>query len=616
MGDSAGRVNQQPPGSRKPLRLWPGAIAVALQWLVMFGLPVFFPEQGGAAILAGVAGALVVLLWWIVFSRAPWLERGGAVAIMVGGVAVTSRLVHASIANGMMGFMLYVYVAPILSLALVAWAAASRRLSTTARRASMAGALLLGCGALTLVRTDGITGDAIADFEWRWTPTAEQRLLARTSENMPPSRPAPADNAPRTIPPSTESTAIPAQPVPAISDAAAALGEHGPMRVEWPGFRGPARDSVVRGAKIETDWAGHPPKELWRRSIGPGWSSFAVAGERLFTQEQRGADEIVSAYDLRSGEPVWTHRDAARFWESNAGAGPRATPTIDNGRVYTLGATGILNALDIRDGRVLWSRNAATDTGATIPDWGIASSPLALGDIVVAATAGSLAAYDTATGNLRWLGPKEGWGYSSPHAATIDGVEQIVLVNGPGAIGVSPADGGVLWSYKWAGDSIVQPAILSGGDVLIGSGSGLADQTGMVRVSVTHEGSQWTAKERWTSSALKAYFNDFVVHEGHAFGFDGSILACIDLEDGARKWKGGRYGHGQLILLPDQDLLVVLSEGGELALVSAARDKFTELARVSVLEGKTWNHPVLVGDVLLVRNGEQMGAFRLPVSRR
>ena len=260
---------------------------------------------------------------------------------------------------------------------------------------------------------------------------------------------------------------------------------------------------------------------------------------------------------------------------------------------------------------MLWSRNAVTDTGATIPDWGIASSPLALGDIVVAATAGSLAAYDAATGNLRWLGPKGGWGYSSPHAATIDGVEQIVLVNGPGAIGVSPADGGVLWNYSWAGDSIVQPAVLPGGDLLIGSGSGLADKTGMARVSIAHEGPLWTVKQRWTSSALKAYFNDFVVHDGHAFGFDGSILACIDLEDGARKWKGGRYGHGQLILLPDQDLLVVLSESGELALVSAAPDKFTELARVSVLEGKTWNHPVLVGDVLLVRNGRTDGGIQV-----
>ena len=603
MGDSAGRVNQQPREPRKPLRLWPGVVAVALQWLLMFAFPVFFPEQGGIAIVAGVGGALIVLLWWIFFSRAPWLERIAAIALMVGAVAVTSRLVHESIANGMMGFMLYVYAAPLLTLALVAWAVASGRLSGPARRASMAGALLLGCGALTLVRTDGLTGDAISDFEWRWTPTAEQRLLARTAENPSPSRPAPADDAPGPIPPSVEGTVTPAQPATAITDAAPALGEHGLMRVEWPGFRGSARDSVVRGARIETDWASNPPKELWRRPIGPGWSSFAVADDRLFTQEQRGEDEIVSAYDLRTGEPVWTHRDAARFWESNAGAGPRATPTIDSGRVYTLGGTGILNALDIRDGRALWSRNAATDTGATIPDWGIASSPLALGDIVVAATAGSLAAYDAATGNLRWLGPKGGWGYSSPHAATIDGVAQIVLVNGPGAIGVSPADGGVLWNYKWAGDSIVQPAILAGGDLLIGSGSGLADKTGMVRVSIMHEGPQWTAKERWTSSTLKAYF-------------DGSILACIDLEDGARKWKGGRYGHGQLILLPDQDLLVVLSESGELALVSATPDRFTELARISVLEGKTWNHPVLAGDVLLVRNGEQMAAFRLPVPQR
>jgi hypothetical protein len=599
----------------RKLRLWPGVLAVTLQWLTMFGLPVFLPEQGGTAILAGVAGALVVLPWWILFSRAPWLERIGAVAMMVPAVAVTSRLVHESIANGMMGFMLYVYAAPLLTLALVAWAVASRHASTPARHASMACAMFLGCGSLTLVRTDGITGDAISDFEWRWTPTAEQKLLARTTENPSPTRPAAADAAPETVPPSVESTVIPAQPATAITEAAPAPSEHGLMRVEWPGFRGPMRDSVVLGVTIETDWSSNPPKELWRRPIGPGWSSFAVSTGRLFTQEQRGEDEVVSAYDLKSGEPVWTHRDAARFWESNAGPGPRATPTIDNGRVYTLGATGILNALDIRDGRVLWSRNAATDTGARIPDWGIASSPLAVGDIVVAATAGSLAAYEASTGNLRWLGPKGGWGYSSPHAATIDGIEQIVLVNGPGAIGVSPPDGVVLWKYAWAGDSIVQPAVLAGGDLLIGSGSGLADKTGMVRVGVTHDGPQWTLKERWTSSALKAYFNDFVVHEGHAFGFDGSILACIDLEDGARKWKGGRYGHGQLILLADQDLLIVLSEGGELALVSAAPDKFTELARVSVLEGKTWNHPVLAGDLLLVRNGEQMAAFRLPVPR-
>jgi outer membrane protein assembly factor BamB len=200
--------------------------------------------------------------------------------------------------------------------------------------------------------------------------------------------------------------------------------------------------------------------------------------------------------------------------------------------------------------------------------------------------------------------------------STIDGVAQIVLVNGPGAIGVAPSDGTVLWEHAWGGDSIVQPAVLAGGDLLIGSGSGLAANTGMLRVTVAHEPGGWFVKERWTSAGLKPYFNDFVVHQGHAFGFDGSILACIDLEDGKRKWKGGRYGHGQLVLLPDQNLLLVLSEDGELALVSATPDKFTELARVPAIEGKTWNHPVLVGDVLLVRNGEEMAAFRLALAGR
>ena len=192
-----------------------------------------------------------------------------------------------------------------------------------------------------------------------------------------------------------------------------------------------------------------------------------------------------------------------------------------------------------------------------------------------------------------------------------------MLVNGPGAIGVAPSDGTVLWKHEWAGDSIVQPAVLAGGDLLIGSGSGLAANTGMLRrqPSRTSRPGGWIVKERWTSAGLKPYFNDFVVHKGHAFGFDGSILACIDLEDGTRKWKGGRYGHGQLVLLPDQNLLLVLSEDGELALVSATPDKFTEIARVPALEGKTWNHPVLVGDVLLVRNGEEMAAFRLPLAR-
>ncbi len=368
--------------------------------------------------------------------------------------------------------------------------------------------------------------------------------------------------------------------------------------------------------RIETDWSQKPPVELWRRPIGPGWSSFAVHGDLVYTQEQRGDDEVVSCYRLTTGEPVWRHRDAVRFWESNGGAGPRATPTLSNGRVYTFGATGLLNALDAGNGAVVWSRNAAADTGVEIPGWGFASSPLVVNDVVIVAASGRLAAYDVRTGHPRWFGPTGGGGYSSPHLATIDGVPQVLLMRGSRTISVAPADGSLLWEHSWQpGVSIVQPALAADGDVLIAAGDAMGGN-GVRRIAVKHGSGGWTVDERWTSNGLKPYFNDFVVHKGHAFGFDGNILASIDLEDGKRDWKGGRYGHGQLVLLADQDFLLVLSEEGELALGRAASDKFTELARFPALEGKTWNHPVLVRDVLLVRNGEEMAAFRLALAGR
>jgi outer membrane protein assembly factor BamB len=316
---------------------------------------------------------------------------------------------------------------------------------------------------------------------------------------------------------------------------------------------------------------------------------------------------------LTTGKPVWKHSDAARFWESNAGPGPRATPTLSNGRVYTFGATGIVNALDARSGAAVWTRNAGSDTGVKVPDWAFASSPLVIGDMVVVAAAGKLAAYDVSTGEPRWFGPKGGSGYSSPHLVTIDGVEQILLISGHGATSVAPGDGTRLWEFALPPSApIVQPAIIADGDFLISEGEG----QGMHRIAVAHGPGGWAIEERWKSIGLKPYFSDFVVHKGHAYGFDGSILASIDLKDGKRAWKGGRYGAGQLILLPDQDVLLVLSEEGELALVAAAPDKFTELARRPAIEGKTWNHPVLAGDVLLVRNGLEMAAFRMSLARR
>lgn len=610
----------------KPLRLWPGVVIAIVLAMVRYGVPLIAPNAevfsfplGAIATIGGLLGGLAILVWWLGFSRAPWLERIGAILLMIVAVWATRLFTHASIQGGMMGLMLVIYALPILSLALVAWAVATQRLANGVRRVALVATLLLACVPWLAVRTAGVMGSG-SEFHWRWTPTPEERLLAQANDEPKP-LPAATSVAPVASVATPEVTPSPgATPSPAVS-ASASPAPTAPAIVakpaEWPGFRGSRRDGVARGVQIKTDWAAAPPVELWRKPIGPGWSSFAVQGEHLFTQEQRGEEEIVGCYKLSTGEPVWRHKDAVRFWESNAGAGPRATPTLHNGRVYSFGATGLLNALDAANGKVVWSRNAATDTSKKVPEWGFASSPLIVDDVVIVAVSGTLAAYELATGKPRWTGPTQLGSYSSPHQVTINGVTQIVLLSASGAASVAPADGKLLWAHEWqgGGTTIVQPALTAEGDIVINA-LATAGGLGTRRLHVSQAAGAWKVEERWTSNGLKPYFNDFVIHKGHAFGFDGSILSAINLEDGKRKWKGGRYGNGQLVLLPDQDLLLVLSEEGELALVSATTDQFKELARFPALEGKTWNHPVLVGDRLLVRNGEQMAAFRLPVADR
>jgi outer membrane protein assembly factor BamB len=618
------------PTDRKPLRLWPGVAAVVAQWLLWYVLPIVAPDAGLVGMFGGALCAPALLVWWLFFSRARWSERVGAILFMIVAMLATKRIVHESIAGAGMGMLLYIATIPGLCLALVGWAVATRRLPDGVRPVSLAAAILLACAPWTLLRTGGIIAGGGSDYHWRWTATPEQRLLAQADDEpgTPPTTPSPAESPDK--PPagqaSSEPAAAPARaqnsekraPAPAAEESGPPAADRTAARTEpeWPGFRGPGRDGIVHGVTITTDWSQSPPVQLWRRPIGPGWSSFAVQADRLYTQEQRGEDEIVAAYKVSNGEPVWRHRDRVRFWESNGGAGPRATPTLSGRRVYAFGATGILNALDARSGAVLWTRNVASDTGRRVPDWGFASSPLVVADVVIVAASGTLAAYDVSTGKPRWFGPQHGGSYSSPHPLTIDGVTQILLLNGAGATSVAPADGKVLWEYSWPGNTtIVQPAQMTDRDLLI-STTAATGGNGIRRLAIEHGSGGWSVEERWSSTGLKPYFNDYVIHKGHAFGFDGSILACIDLEDGRRTWKGGRYGNGQLVLLSEQDVLLVVSEDGELALVKASPDGFTELARFPALEGKTWNHPVLVGDRLLIRNGEEMAAFRLPLARR
>jgi outer membrane protein assembly factor BamB len=597
-----------------PLRLWPGVVAAILLCVLRYGVPLVFPDAFVIGLLGAVVCAVAILVWWVFFSRAPWVDRIGAILVILVVFLLTKPLLHKSIAGGMMGMMYPIYaLPPVLAPVFVVSAALTRRFSDGLRRATMVAAIVLACGVWLLFRTDGIIGSG-SQVTWRWTKTAEERLLAK-GEEIAPEKPkesvtppaAPAGSDERVAPHAAADRPAPLTPPPSLRAKDA----------EWPGFRGPNRDSAIDGVRIDSDWTTSPPVQLWRRQIGPGWSSFAVSGDVLYTQEQRGESEEVAAYRVSTGHPVWRHRDPVRFWESNGGPGPRATPTINNDRIYTFGATGILNALDADTGARLWSHNVATDAEKAVPMWGFASSPLVINDLVIVAASGRLAAYDAATGKRRWLGPPRPGSYSSPHPFTADGVQQILLLSAAGVTSVSPADGALLWEQEWdgGGTTIVQPALTGDGDLLINAIAATGG-LGLRRLNVTHGSNGWNVTERWTSSGLKPYFNDFVVHKGHAFGFDGNILSCIDLSDGHRSWKGGRYGNGQLVLLADEDLLLVLSEEGELALVKATSDQFTEVARFKAIEGKTWNHPVLIRDTLLVRNGEEMAAFKLALERR
>ena len=324
------QVASNEPTQRKPLRLWPGIVAVILQWLLRFGLPLVIPGDSinQISMIGGLLFGLVILVWWAFFSRAPILERWGAIVLMILLLIPTNNVLDKSIATSMMGMMFILYSIPVLCLTFVIWAVATNHLSDKVRRVTMGLTILLSVGVWVLLRTNGMTGDGRQDFAWRWTNTAEERLLSQASDDS-----------------STHTSEIVA------SNTA----------IEWPGFRGVNRDGIIHGIKIKTNWAATPPVMMWRKPIGPGCSSFAVHGGIFYTQEQRGEEEMVSCYSLSTGQPLWKHSDKIRFYEAHAGPGPRSTPTLVGRKVYTLGATGILNVLDAGSGAVIWSRNAATD---------------------------------------------------------------------------------------------------------------------------------------------------------------------------------------------------------------------------------------------------------------
>jgi len=382
----------------------------------------------------------------------------------------------------------------------------------------------------------------------------------------------------------------------------------------YPQFLGPERNGKIRETRLDTDWSARPPKQLWKQPIGEGASSFAVVGNSAVTQEQRGDDEMVVCYDLKSGKIRWQHSDKVRF-DSEAfvgGIGPRATPTISENRVYTLGATGLLNCMDLKDGKLIWGKNILNENSALIKEWGMAGSPLVLDSLVVVSAGGtdarSLVAYHKDSGEKIWSAGNDRAGYSSPLIATIAGVRQILIFNWEHVVAHDPGSGKILWKFPWTGDTqrVAQPVVLPEGRVFITSGYGVGSK--LIRINRGSDG-RLSPTLLWESNRMKAKFSNVIAVGEFIYGLDDGILACIDLREGKRQWKS--YGHGQMILV--DNLLLITTEKGDVVLVEPNSQEHKELARFTAIKGKTWNNPALAGPYLLVRNSQEAACYELPV---
>jgi outer membrane protein assembly factor BamB len=393
--------------------------------------------------------------------------------------------------------------------------------------------------------------------------------------------------------------------------AAAAKVEAPVVTAPWPGFYGPNRDGHYTEGPILTAWPAKGLTQIWKRPIGGGYASMAVAEGKVFTIEQRRDEEVLAAYDFGKGRELWTVAWKAFFQETMGGDGPRATPTYDFGRVYALGATGEFRCVRATDGKVLWSKNILTENGTPNINWGMAASPLVVDDQVIVLPGGtsgkSVVSYDKVTGERKWGALDDRAAYTAPIVATLAGQRQLIVVTAARAVGLT-LDGKLLWEFPWKTDYDVNSAlpVIAGPDqVILSAGY----DHGAALVQIAREGDGFRATQVWFSKAMKNKFETSMLKDGVLYGLDEGILAAVDAATGQRKWKGGRYGYGQVLLAGDY--LVVTTETGEVVLVKANPEKLEEIARFEALSGKTWNVPAMADGRLLVRNQTEMACYQI-----
>jgi outer membrane protein assembly factor BamB len=413
---------------------------------------------------------------------------------------------------------------------------------------------------------------------------------------------------------------------------------------DYPRFLGNGYWAEVKDVALDSNWQERPPQEVWRREIGAGWSSFAIVGNYAVTQEQRGEQELVTCYRVTDGSPVWVHSDTVRFDPGATGSlgriGPRATPTVAGNRIVTQGATGLVNCLDAKTGKALWSRDTIAESGAVLPVWGKSGSPLVVDNLVIVSVGApsaedvakakskgkkiktSLTAYDLETGRQKWSSGSRRASYASPILATFAGERQIISVNEGYVTAHRVRNGLVMWEIPWPEETdttatVSQPVPIGGDRLFLSKGYGFGAK--LLQIERDHAG-KWSALPLWKpplQNVMKTKFNNVVIRDGFAYGIDEVLMQCIDLETGKSRWKKRRtpeFGHGQIMLIGS--VILVLSEFGEIALVEASPEKYRELAKMQALDpvDVSWNTPAFAPPYLLLRNSREAACFRLPLA--
>jgi outer membrane protein assembly factor BamB len=384
-----------------------------------------------------------------------------------------------------------------------------------------------------------------------------------------------------------------------------------PLHAEdWPQYRGSHRDGRS-SERIAREWPAEGPPVLWRTPLGDGYSGVAVVAGRAYTQWGDGDHEWAGAFDGTSGAKLWETRLGA-YRADSQGGGPRSTPAVGGGRVFVLGALGRLDALDAASGRVSWTRDLRGDFGAQVPDWGISTSPLLEGDLLLVDVGGrrgyAHVAFDPASGEVRWHSGSDDPAYSSPIAVTLHGERQAVFLSANGLAGVDAKTGKRRWSAPWRTDFDVNaatPIFVPQSGFLVSSGYGV----GSALFQVGKDGDELEAVPLWRSTTLRNHFGTSVLLGYTVYGFDERIFASVDVLNGGVRWQARGYGKGSLVAADGH--LLVLGDRCLLALVEASPEALREKARAQPMNGRCWTAPALSDGTLYLRNQKELVAVEV-----